>query len=273
MLTLHFHGTTTIPLEADCLTPENLAGKSLAEIAQLPLQHGNRSAPLGDFFSIEGNGDDEQLLLEGDCRRVKWLGTKMTRGQITIHGDVGMHLGAEMTGGSIEVFGHADDWLGAEMRGGRIRVYGNAGHLAGGAYRGSPIGMRGGEILIDGNAGDEVGCSMRRGLIAVGGDTGAFPGASIIAGSVFIFGKPGQRPGAGMKRGSIVCCGAAPTLLPTFRHDCDYHPVFLQLYFRQLRRWGFEVPEHLDERMWRRYSGDLVALGKGEVLCITEPES
>jgi hypothetical protein len=42
--------------------------------------------------------------------------------------------------------------------------------------------------------------------------------------------------------------------------------VFLQLYLRQLPAWGFAVgAEHLDSSC-RRYSGDLVALGKGEVL-------
>jgi formylmethanofuran dehydrogenase subunit C len=69
-----------------------------------------------------------------------------------------------------------------------------------------------------------------------------------------------------MKRGSVVCCGGAPALLPTFRPDCDYRPVFLGLYLRQLRAWGFPVDDALFGAVWRRYSGDVVALGKGEVL-------
>ncbi|HZT81175.1 MAG TPA: formylmethanofuran dehydrogenase subunit C [Gemmataceae bacterium] len=266
MLRLQYHSTTTIPVEAECLTPDNLAGKSAAEIAALPVQHGNAPAPLGEFFAVEGDAADRDILIEGDCSRVKWIGAGMASGRITVRGNVGMHLGAEMTGGEIAVHGNAGDWVGAEMRGGRIHVHGDAGHLAGAAYRGSPAGMRGGVILIDGKAGNEVGAAMRRGLIAVGGDTGDFPGVGMIAGSVLIFGQPGIRLGAGMKRGTLAVFGGRPALLPTFRFDCVYRPVFLALYLRQLAAWGFRVPEGCVGGAYRRYSGDLVALGKGEVL-------
>jgi formylmethanofuran dehydrogenase subunit C len=266
MLTLRYRGTTTIPVEAECLTPENLAGKSVAEIAALPVQHGNAAAPLGEFFTVEGDANAGEILLEGDCSRVKWIGAGMTSGRLTIRGNVGMHLGSEMAGGEIHVHGNAGDWVGGEMRGGRIHVRGDAGHLVGAAYRGSRSGMRGGVILVEGKAGNEVGSAMRRGLIAVGGDVGDFPAASLIAGSVFLFGKPGLRPAAGMKRGTLALFGEAPHLLPTFRYDCDYRPVFLRLYLRQLRAWGFPVAERFLGGSWRRFSGDLVALGKGEVL-------
>ena len=266
MLTLRYRGTTTIPVEAECLTPDHLAGKSPAEIAALPVQHGNAPAPLGEFFTVEGDAGDGQLRIEGDCRRVKWIGAGMARGRIEVHGDAGMHTGAEMRGGEIELSGSAGDWLGAEMRGGRIHVHGDAGHLVGATYRGGAVGMRGGAILIDGKAGNEVGSGMRRGLIAVGGDSGDFTGVSLIAGSIFVLGRPGVRPGAGMKRGTLVCAGAAPVLLPTFRLDCEYRPVFLRIYLRQLRQWGFPIADELLDSTWRRYSGDLVGLGKGEVL-------
>jgi formylmethanofuran dehydrogenase subunit C len=266
MLHLRYHGTTTIPVEAECLTPDSLAGKSAVEIAALPVQHGNAPAPLGEFFTVSGDASDREIVLEGDCSRVKLIGAGMATGRITIHGDAGMHLGSEMTGGAIHVHGRTGDWVGAEMRGGLIHVRGDAGHLAGAAYRGGHVGMRGGVLLIEGKAGNEAGGNMRRGLIAVGGDTGDFTGVALIAGSIFVFGQPGVRPGAGMKRGSIVLCGPAPALLPTFRFDCEYRPVFLALYLRQLRAWGFPVAERLFSGTWRRYSGDLVALGKGEVL-------
>jgi formylmethanofuran dehydrogenase subunit C len=266
MLLLKYKGATTIPVEAECVTPDNLAGKSAAEVAALPVQHGNAPAPLGEFFTVAGSADDGEVVLEGDCGRVKWVGAGMTRGRITVRGDVGMHLGAEMRGGEILVYGRAGDWVGAEMRGGRIHVHGDAGHLVGGAYRGSAVGMRGGAILVDGKAGNEVGGSMRRGLIAVGGDSGDFPGVSLVAGSVFVFGQPGLRAGAGMKRGTLAVFGGRAALLPTFRADCAYRPVFLRLYLRQLRAWGFNVPEPYLHGSYRRYSGDLVALGKGEIL-------
>src|SRR5436309_7291783 len=164
MLLLKYHGTTTVPVEAECLTPDNLAGKSAAEVASLAVQHGNAPAALGEFFSVEGDAGDGEVVIEGDCARVKWVGAGMTKGRITVRGNVGMHLGAEMRGGEVRVEGNAGDWVGAEMRGGRIHVHGDAGHLVGAAYRGSRLGMRGGVILIDGRAGNEIGGTMRRGF-------------------------------------------------------------------------------------------------------------
>jgi formylmethanofuran dehydrogenase subunit C len=266
MLLLRYRGTTSIPVEAECITPDNLAGKTPAEIRPLPVQHGNAPAPLGEFFSVEGDAGDQEVVVEGDCGRVKWLGAAMKSGRLTVRGNAGMHLGAEMTGGEIQVHGHAGDWVGAEMRGGRIHVHGDAGHLVGAAYRGGAVGMRGGAILIEGKAGNEIGGNMRRGLIAVGGPTGDFPGVSLIAGSLFLFGQPGVRLGAGMKRGTIAVCGGTPALLGTFRYDCVYRPVFLAVYLRQLRAWCFPVEERYFGGAWKRYSGDLVELGKGEML-------
>ncbi len=267
MLTLRYRATTTIPIEAECIRPDLLAGKSVEEIARLPVQHGNRQEPLGEFFDIGGGLGDEHIVLEGDCGRVKWIGAGMTRGRITVQGNAGMHLGAEMEGGRIDVFGQAGDWAGAEMRGGLIHVHGHAGHLVGGAYRGSRFGMRGGAILVDGNAENEVGGTMRRGLIAIGGNTGDFTGVSMIAGSIFVFGRPAIRLGAGMKRGTIAVFGSGPLpLLPSFRYDCLYRPQFLALYLRHLAGLGFAVPEHCLRGSFERFSGDLVALGKGEVL-------
>jgi formylmethanofuran dehydrogenase subunit C len=271
MLTLRYHASTTIPIEAEGVRPDLLADKSEAEIARLPVQHGNRQEALGEFFHATGDASDEQILIEGDCSRVKWIGAGMTRGRINIQGNAGMHLGAEMEGGRIDVHGQAGDWVGAEMRGGLIHVHGHAGHLLGGAYRGSRLGMRGGVILVDGNAENEVGGTMRRGLIAVGGNTGDFAGASLVAGSIFIFGRPGIRLGAGMKRGTITVFGEGPLpLLPSFRYDCTYRPQFMALYLRHLAGLGFAVAEQFLHASFERYSGDLVALGKGEVLKLAD---
>ena len=265
MLRLTYTGTTSIPVEAEVIRPDNLAGKSCAEIAALPVQHGNAAVALGEFFRVEGSADDGDIRLEGDCRRVKLLGANMTGGSLTIHGDAGMHLGAEMTGGEIHVHGSVGDWAGAEMRGGKIHVHGSAGHLVGAAYRGSRYGMRGGTILVDGTAGHEVGVGMRRGLVAVGG-AGDFVGASLIAGTVFVFGPAGLRAGAGMKRGTVAFFGPAPEILGTFRQGCAYEPVWVALYLKRLREWGYPGVEAHGNARWRRYCGDLVSLGKGEIL-------
>src|SRR5207248_10616822 len=71
---------------------------------------------------------------------------------------------------------------------------------------------------------------------------------------------------SGMKRGSLVFCADSPALLPTFRYDCRYRPVFLSIYLRRLKAWGFSVSEEVLRASWHRYSGDLVSLGKGGIL-------
>jgi formylmethanofuran dehydrogenase subunit C len=267
MLRLRYHGTSPIPIEADCLTPDNLAGKSLAEIAALPVQHGNRTEPLGAFFDIDGDSADREIRIDGDCSKVKRIGLAMNSGRIVASGNVGMHVGAELSGGELVVEGDASDWIGAEMTGGRIHVHGSAGNLAGAAYRGSRRGMRGGVLLIDGNAGRELGATLRRGLIAVGGSVGDFAGANLIAGSIFLFGRPGVRFGAGMKRGTVALLGESAEVLPTFAAACDYAPVFLSLYLRKLAAWGFGPAAAAGRAVrCRRYVGDLASLGKGEIL-------
>jgi formylmethanofuran dehydrogenase subunit C len=267
MMTLTYRGATSIPIEAECITPNNLASLTPSQASRLPVQHGNASVRLGEFFDVRGDATDREIVLEGDCSRVKCIGMDMTGGRITLHGNAGMHLGAYLHGGHIIVHGNAGDWLGAHMRGGRIEVRGHAGDLVGAGYRGSRSGMRGGVILVHGNAGNEVGSVLRRGLIAIGGSCGDFAGISLLAGSIFLFGPCGSRPGAGMKRGTLVLLGSTPALLPSFRYSSTYEPmpVFLSLYLRQLREWGFPGAEQRWEGSWRRYCGDLVSLGKGEI--------
>jgi formylmethanofuran dehydrogenase subunit C len=265
MLTLTYRGSSTIPVEAECVTPDNLAGKTNAEVERLTLQHGNVQVPLAEFFAVSGDAGDGEVLVEGDCSRVKWLGAGMTTGRLTVRGPVGFHAGAEMRGGVMEVFGNAADWAGAEMRGGLLHVHGNVGHLAGAAYRGSRRGMVGGTLLIDGDAGNEVASTLRRGLVAVGGRCGDYAGVSMIAGTLLVFGPAGIRAAAGMKRGTVALLGEPAQLLPTFRLDCVYRPVFLQIYLRHLRARGFAVPDGLPGAELRRFSGDLVSLGKGEI--------
>jgi formylmethanofuran dehydrogenase subunit C len=252
-----------IPLEAECLTPDQTRGKRADELACLPVWHGNRAATLGEFFDIDLSGED--LVLHGDLRRVKGIGQRMTSGRLIVHGSVGMHAGAEMTGGELHIHGDAADWLGAEMHGGRIWVRGNVGDLAGAAYRGARRGMRGGEILIEGNAGQETGITMRRGLIAVGGHLGDFSGGGMIAGTLLAFGSVGKRLGAGLKRGTLALFAEVPALLPSFADAGVFEPLFLELYLRHLRSLGFAAAR-LPLAPMRRWCGDRLSLGKGEIL-------
>ena len=262
--TLTIKSPPQAPLEAGIITPDNFAGKPEAEIARLPVLHGNEVTQLGDFFEIDGDGSTE-IVLNGDLSRVKSIAAGMTRGKVIIHGDAGMHVGAGMRGGEINVFGNVGDWAGAEMTGGKIHVHGNAGHGLGGAYRGSRHGMNRGLILVEGNAGNEAAAAMRRGLIVVTGNAGDFAGAFMTAGSMIVFGKLGMRAGAGSLRGTIVAFHQ-PELLPTYRFSCTYQPAFLSLIFQDLRSHGLIVPDDFAGGRYRRYNGDFNRTGKGEIL-------
>ncbi len=257
-----------IPLEVDAIQLETVREQSIDDVKGTLIYHGNRHVPLGEFFDVSGSADDEELIWQGDCSRVKQIGAKLSRGKICVEGDAGMHLGAEMTGGEIIVNGNVADWAGAEMHGGRIHIKGHAGHLVGAVYRGGRRGMTGGEILIDGDAGNEIGHTMRRGTIAVKGKTGDAAGFNMLAGSLLFFGETGIRPGAGMRRGTIALFSDAqpPAMLPTFKFACTCQPVFLRFYLLELRKHGFDVPSHLLEAEYHRYCGDFLEYGKGEIL-------
>lgn len=266
-LQLQYRATTTIPVEVEGLLPSAIRDKSLAEIEQWQIYHGNRQLPLAEFFKVTGDPGDNRLEFEGDLSGVHWIGAHLAEGTIHVNGNAGRHVGSEMTGGEIHVSGNASDWVGGEMHGGLIHIRGKAGHQIAAAYRGSAMGMTGGTVLIGGDAGNECGLSMRRGLLAVGGSIGDFAALNMIAGSVFVFGVCGIRPAAGMRRGTLALFAPnPPKLLPTFKPAGSCRPQFLGLYFRTLRRLGFSVPEELSGSEYQLYHGDLVATGRGEIL-------
>ena len=266
-LTLTYTGQTSVPVEIEGFTPSWAKDKSLAEIEQFEIFHGNQKLPLAEMFRVEGNASDLRFDLEGDLSGVHWIGAHMSEGAIHIHGSGGRHIGSEMRGGEIHVDGDAGGWLGAEMHAGFIHVQGSAGHLVGAAYRGSAKGMTGGMILVDGDAGNEVGLTMRRGMIVIGGRAGDVLGFNMIAGTVLVFGECGIRPGAGMRRGTLGLLGPnPPALLPSFRYACTSHLQVLPMMCNQLREQGFGIESSVANAECDIYSGDLVALGKGEIL-------
>jgi formylmethanofuran dehydrogenase subunit C len=253
-----------VPLEAEVLTPDVIAPLGHDEVRALPVVLGKRQYRLDDFFEVEGPGSEE-LEVRGDVGRVKWIGRGMTRGRITIAGNAGMHLGAYMKGGTIEVTGGASDWVGAEMTGGVIHIKGDAGGQVGAAYRGSLSGMSGGSVLIEGSAGIEVGMRMRRGVIAVKGRVRDFAGLQMKGGTIVLGGGAEIRTGAWMVRGTIVTLTPV-RLLPTFSGAGAYNPVFLRLYAKHLRSFGFRIPVESAEGAYQRYTGDASVPGKGEIL-------
>ncbi len=265
-ITVHYTSNTHIPVEVEQITPCKCRELSLSEIQKLPIFHGNEEVEFGSLFDVSGEPGDEHWIWEGSLAGVHWLGTGMSSGSMTFHGNVGRHLGSQMTGGEITVRGDAGDWIGAELQGGRIQIHGNAGHLVGSAYRGSPVGMTGGWILVHGSAGNEIGHSMRRGLIAIGGDSGDLVGFNMLAGTIFVFGSSGIRHGAGMTRGTIGLFGKTGDLLPTFRQGCYYLPPMMKPIFSKLASYGFNIPEGLNASEFCLYHGDLLEGGRGEIL-------
>ena len=266
-LRLTYFGDTKVPLEVEGLTPDWACDKSLAEIERFEIFDGNRKIHLAEMFRVAGDASDKHWEIEGNLTGVHWIGAHMQSGQIQIHGPAGRHIGSDLSGGEIHVHGNAGGWVGAEMRGGLIHVHGNAGHLVGAAYRGSTKGMTGGTILVDGNAGSEVALTMRRGMIAIGGSAGDVIGFNMIAGTVLVFGECGIRAGSGMRRGTIGLFGPKPPpMLPTFRFATTMKLPIVNVLLRDIRNKQFPVDPAMFDADFDIYHGDLVEVGRGEVL-------
>ena len=217
-----------------------------SELARRPVRLNGRPAELGELFDVSGQPAG-RIRFEGDLRRVDRLGAGLEEGEVTVDGSVG-------------------DDAGSGMAGGALIIRGNAGDRAGGAAPEARRGMTGGELVIHGNAGAQAGARMRRGLLAIGGQASTQAGAAMIAGTVVVVGPAG--PGAGLwsKRGSIVALGGI-AVPPTYRYACTYQPAYLRLALGRLRdRYGLRIKPRILSGFFRRYSGDLADLGKGEIL-------
>ena len=267
MIRLTLKEEPNVPLEAEVLSPDVLAPLTNDAIRALPVYLGKRERRVDDFFNVDGEFSDD-IEIHGDGRRVKWVGRGMTRGRLTIVGDIGMHLGAYMKGGAIEVSGDASDWVGAQMAGGTIRIHGNAGGQVGAAYRGSISGMTDGTIVVDGAAGLEVGMRMKRGTIVIGGPARDFAGLQMKGGTIVLGSGAELRTGAWMMRGTIVSLEPIP-LLPTFAYAATYTPTFLRLYAKRLAAFGVTLPCGNGDGLYQRYTGDASVPGKGEILVWT----
>jgi formylmethanofuran dehydrogenase subunit C len=264
-----------IPVEAENLKPENITGKNVDEIKDIPILVGKNWEPAGNWFDViieDSPGSDSEkpaidFFIKGDLTRFKRIGEGMSQGRMQVDGPVGFHAGAKMTGGELVINGDTGDYLGAHMKAGLIAVNGNAGHYTAAAYRGHTKGMTGGAIIINGSAGQMLGARMRRGLIYVTGNCGDVSGFNMKAGTIIICGTPGTRVGARMVRGTIMLLnkGNLPELLPTFTYNCTYTPSFLGIIRKDMSRFGI-VPQIESDTLFRRYSGDTNEGGRGEVL-------
>ena len=206
------------PTDLSRLVPEELAGKSISQMGNIPLSRGNRTVKVRDLFKIvENKGSEEnEVVFVGDLRTSRRIGFQMKRGTIRVNGNAGLYVGEGLDGGTIVVDGNADSWAGTRMRNGLIEVKGNAGHFVGSSYRGSREGMKGGRILIQGDVGDEAGSWMNGGLIHVKGSADQFTGIHMKGGTILVEQDCGDRTGAEMIEGTMVALGKIGEVLPSF---------------------------------------------------------
>jgi formylmethanofuran dehydrogenase subunit C len=208
------------PVIAECISPDVFKGKSADEIAELTVWEGNKQKRLADLFKIEETPQETpNITINGNVEKVRRIGSGMKSGEITINGNVGMHLGEKMADGKITVNGNADGWAGSDMKKGLIEIMGNAGPYLASPYRGSSVGMRGGKIIVHGNVGTDVAAFMKGGIIKILGDSGPFLGFRMCDGTVHVEKNIGNRVGACMTGGKIVVSGSIEEVLPTFTID------------------------------------------------------
>lgn len=223
---------------------------SAVELARRPVYlQQDGAVSLGDLFDLGGEPNGRIRFL-GDLSLADRLGASLSEGDVAVEGSVGREAGLALSGGSLDVDG-------------------DAGPRAGAAPLGFKRGMTGGELIIRGSAGPEAGAGMRRGLLSIGRQAGDRTGLGVIAGTIIVFGSAGADSGLWSKRGTVVALGRI-TPPATYAYACTFQPNYLRLLLTRLRvRYGLPVrPKHL-KGFYRRYSGDLAELGKGEILAWT----
>ena len=263
-ITLTLRAPLVRPLGAECITGDRFAALSAQEIGALQLWDGHGSIAVGDVFTVRGD-HSSNVTIEGDLAHLDGLGAAMRAGEIAIAGPIGRGVGARMSGGAIRIAGGAGDDAGTAMTGGLLAIAGSAGDRVGGALPGASKGMTGGEIIVRGAVGRDAGARMRRGTLfcASAGD-GA--GTAMIAGNIIVAGPLGDGAGLGNKRGSILALGGV-RVPPTYVYACTYRPPYVSLMLLSLRaRHGLPVDDAHVHGLYRRYSGDLADIGKGEML-------
>ena len=220
---------------------------SARDLADRPvyLEH-DGAARMGDLFDLDGQPHGK-IRFVGQLDRVDRLGAGLSEGEVIVDGSVGREAGLAQSGG-------------------RLDIGGDAGPRAGAAPLGFKRGMTGGELIVRGSAGAEAGAAMRRGLLVILRAAGERTGLGMIAGTVVVFGSVGADPALWSKRGSVVALGRV-TPPPSYFYACTCQPVYLRLLLTRLRSsYGLPVrPRHLNG-LYRRYSGDMAELGKGEIL-------
>ncbi len=211
---------SNIAIEAESICPDQIAGKTLDEIGELPVWRGNKELKLCDLFDITGEAapDPADLVVHVISETpLKRIGQGMSTGKIIIEGKAGMHLAQDMSGGEVVVNGDVDDWAFSQMIGGTALVKGNAGHYLGAAGWGEWRGNSGGQIIVEGDTGNEVGAWFSGGIIEIKGNVGEFLGVHMKKGSITVHGNVNPRVGAQMTGGQIILFTHPDEILSGFK--------------------------------------------------------
>ena len=253
-------------IDCSLLTPDALAGKSVAEIAAIELVTGNGTARVDSLFDITGD-DSSDIKFTNSCDKLDFVGRNMTVGKITVDGNVGGYLGIFLDGGEIEVTGDTGVYTACEMKSGQIKIDGNAGDFVGGARPGYKNGMTGGTVIVTGNTGARTGDHMRRGIILIEGNAGDYCAARMVSGTIAVLGDTGAHLGYGMKRGTVLLTKAPSRGIAANFNDCGSHTLaFLPLLFASFKKLDSKFAKVDTFSRVQRYAGDIGGIGMGEIL-------
>lgn len=207
-------------LEAENVTPDHFAGKTAQQIGELHVHLGNTTQKISDYFSVEGKGGataaDTKIIISGPTDKVKYIGMKMTAGEIEVQGNTDMYTAAWMAGGKIHVKGNVDSFCAIGMTGGEFIVDGNAKNYLAASYRGDWRGMMGGKVTVKGNAGSDTATFMNGGTIDIGGNVDVHLGTHAEGGKIIVRGNAKGRVGGQMVKGDIFVLGQVERMMPSY---------------------------------------------------------
>lgn len=264
-LTFSLKQTPQHAINCSNLTPNQLAGKTVSEIAAMPINYGNTTVSTGELFEISGT-DTQHIVFKDTSIKLDYIGANMSSGTITVESDAGAYLGFGMKNGEIHCHGSTQAFAACNMVNGLVRIDGNTGDFLGAGSEGLRKGMRGGTVIVKGNAGDRVGDQMRRGLILIEGNAGDYCGSRMIAGTIGVLGNLGAYTAFNMHRGTLLL-KKLPQLHATIQ-DCGSHTLpFLSLLFKSLAKYNTQFSKFSTQRV-QRYVGDAAYKGNGEILVL-----
>lgn len=208
-------------LELEKVNPDEFAGKTAAEIEKLPVYMGKETDTIGDFFTVAGNAGataaETKIVINGDCTKMKYIGAKMTDGEVVVNSSCDMYTGSWMKGGKLTVNGDVHSFCGLALKGGEFTINGNAGNYLGAAYRGDWRGMSGGVLRVKGNAGSDVASFMTGGTLIVEGSVDIHLGTHMEGGTIILKGNANRRVGGQLVKGTIYVFGTINVMMPGYK--------------------------------------------------------